>query len=53
MAEKQDAFFQAERTMLIPTKDILSWTFDDPQFDQEKKVSDHIPVEMSPNTKLS
>ncbi|KAF2806774.1 AMP-binding enzyme [Mytilinidion resinicola] len=35
MAQKED---KADRTMSIPTKDILSWTFDNPQFDQDKKI---------------
>ena len=31
--------FKAERVIAIPNKDILSWTFDDNQFDQDEPVS--------------
>ena len=31
--------FKAERLIAIPNKDILSWTFDDNQFDQDEPVS--------------
>jgi hypothetical protein len=30
--------FKAERTIAIPTKDLLSWTFDDNKFDQDEPV---------------
>lgn len=32
--------FLAEETIPIPNKDILSWTFDNPQYDQDKPVSE-------------
>jgi hypothetical protein len=53
MAQTQDAFFKPERIMSIPTKDILSWTFDNLQFDQDKKVSDHFTEESFTNIKFS
>lgn len=31
--------FKAERTIAIPTKDLLSWTFEDNQFDHDEPVS--------------
>jgi hypothetical protein len=31
--------FLAEQSVPIPGKDILSWMFDEPRFDQEKAVS--------------
>ncbi|KAK0118804.1 hypothetical protein ONS95_007684 [Cadophora gregata] len=30
--------FPAERRIPIPTKDLLSWTFDDPRFDQDEPI---------------
>jgi hypothetical protein len=32
-------FFPAERHIDVPTKDILSWTFDEPKYDQDEPVS--------------
>ena len=32
------AYFAAERHVPVPTKDLLSWTFDDPPFDQDEPV---------------
>jgi hypothetical protein len=32
-------FFPAEKHIDIPTKDILSWTFDEPKYDQDEPVS--------------
>jgi len=31
-------FFKPERTVSLPTKDILSWIFDDPHFDRDEPV---------------
>ena len=31
--------FTPEETVAIPTKDILSWIFDDQNYDQDKPVS--------------
>jgi hypothetical protein len=31
--------FLAERKLPIPTKDLLSWTFDEPTYDVDKPVS--------------
>lgn len=31
--------FLSERSVSIPNKDILSWIFDDPKFDQDEPVS--------------
>lgn len=38
-------FFKAERHVDIPTKDLISWIFDSPQYDQDKPVSklEHLP----------
>ncbi|KAL2065067.1 hypothetical protein VTL71DRAFT_4207 [Oculimacula yallundae] len=30
--------FEAERQVQIPTKDLLSWTFDDPRFDRDEPI---------------
>jgi hypothetical protein len=32
-------FFPAEKHIDVPTKDILSWTFDEPKYDQDEPVS--------------
>ena len=35
----------AQEHVSIPTKDILSWTFDEPQFDHETPVRLHLESE--------
>jgi hypothetical protein len=31
--------FKAEKTVSIPNKDLISWTFDDNKFEQDEPVS--------------
>ncbi|QVM11961.1 hypothetical protein D8B26_006599 [Coccidioides posadasii str. Silveira] len=33
-------FFRPDEYLPLPTKDILSWIFDDPQYDQDKPVNE-------------
>jgi hypothetical protein len=33
-------YFPAEKHVPIPTKDLLSWTFDEPRFDRDEPVSE-------------
>jgi hypothetical protein len=35
-------YFAAEKHLPIPTKDLLSWTFDDPRYDQDEAVSPEV-----------
>lgn len=37
-------FFAAETTLPIPTKDLLSWTFDDQKYDKNEAVGRDVHV---------
>lgn len=50
--EKTGFYFKAEKNIPIPTKDILSWIFDDQRYDQNKPVSILLGVQILANEPL-
>jgi len=41
MAQQGDVFFKPDKIVQIPTKDILSWIFDELGYDPERPVRSH------------
>jgi len=39
MENNEEVFFKPAKTVHIPTKDLLSWIFDEPKYSQDEPVS--------------